>query len=228
MTSIEEKKSTKYSRRQHADYLAFTGKHLTKVYPNGLRLLSSNYDPIPHWFGGAQMVSLNHQTNTNPMLLNRALFETNGSCGYVLKEATITHKGRTFRRCHLHVTILSAIYLPELRTGDVIDPFVELRLFGANAYQGRHYHTKIIKNNGFNPEWNTRFRFRIAKRNLRLTFLRLRVKHNNHFASDTVVAQQMLAVEHLAEGYRSVTLNDHKNSKLELTKLFVKIEKRYI
>lgn len=37
-------------------------KYLLRVYPSGYRFTSSNYDPIPYWKRGAQMVSLNWQT----------------------------------------------------------------------------------------------------------------------------------------------------------------------
>lgn len=37
-------------------------KYLLRTYPSGYRLSSSNYDPIPYWKRGAQMVSLNWQT----------------------------------------------------------------------------------------------------------------------------------------------------------------------
>ena len=37
-------------------------KYFLRVYPSGYRLTSTNYDPIPYWKRGAQMVSLNWQT----------------------------------------------------------------------------------------------------------------------------------------------------------------------
>lgn len=37
-------------------------KFFLRVYPSGYRVTSSNYDPMPYWKRGAQMVSLNWQT----------------------------------------------------------------------------------------------------------------------------------------------------------------------
>lgn len=35
---------------------------LSRVYPKGQRIDSSNYNPIPFWNVGAQIVALNYQT----------------------------------------------------------------------------------------------------------------------------------------------------------------------
>ncbi len=44
---------------------------LSRVYPKGQRLDSSNYNPVPLWNAGCQMVSLNYQTPDKPMQLNQ-------------------------------------------------------------------------------------------------------------------------------------------------------------
>lgn len=51
----------------------------------GLRYDSSNYNPVPYWTVGCQMVALNYQTPGLPMQLNLGKFRDNGGCGYVLK-----------------------------------------------------------------------------------------------------------------------------------------------
>lgn len=52
--------------------------YLNRVYPKGQRLDSSNYDPVPMWNGGCQMVSLNYQTGDKFMQLNEGKFLQNG------------------------------------------------------------------------------------------------------------------------------------------------------
>jgi hypothetical protein len=59
--------------------------HLTRSYPKGSRVGSSNYDPTPGWNAGCQIVALNYQTAAQPMWLNLARFRLNRGCGYVLK-----------------------------------------------------------------------------------------------------------------------------------------------
>ena len=42
-------------------------------------------DPLPSWRMGAQMVSLNYQTNDTPVQISRALFALDNGFGCVLK-----------------------------------------------------------------------------------------------------------------------------------------------
>ena len=45
--------------------LACTERQFVRTYPVGTRIDSSNYDPIPLWNHGIQMVALNVQTPGN-------------------------------------------------------------------------------------------------------------------------------------------------------------------
>ena len=65
--------------------LKYNEKQLSRVYPKGSRLDSSNYDPIRMWNCGVQLVALNYQTPDKAMQLNEAMFMQNGKTGYVLK-----------------------------------------------------------------------------------------------------------------------------------------------
>ena len=44
------------------ELLACTERQFVRTYPAGTRIESSNYDPIPMWNHGIQMVALNIQT----------------------------------------------------------------------------------------------------------------------------------------------------------------------
>lgn len=63
-------------------------KHfLSRVYPNPMRIDSSNMNPQDLWKCGCQIVSMNFQTAGLMMDLNTAWFRQNGNCGYVLRPA---------------------------------------------------------------------------------------------------------------------------------------------
>ena len=47
---------------------------MSRVYPGGLRVSSSNFDPFPFWEAGMQMVALNFQSNEMQLRANRSLF----------------------------------------------------------------------------------------------------------------------------------------------------------
>lgn len=44
------------------EFLLYNRKALSRVYPKGQRMESSNYDPYPLWAVGCHMVALNFQT----------------------------------------------------------------------------------------------------------------------------------------------------------------------
>ena len=53
------------------------------------RLDSSNFNPMPFWCLGVQLVALNYQTPDRAMHLLRGLFLANGRSGYILKPACL-------------------------------------------------------------------------------------------------------------------------------------------
>lgn len=44
------------------DFLQYNRRALSRIYPKGQRVESSNYDPYPLWAVGCHMVALNYQT----------------------------------------------------------------------------------------------------------------------------------------------------------------------
>mmetsp|Transcript_13176 Transcript_13176/g.15209 ORF Transcript_13176/g.15209 Transcript_13176/m.15209 type:complete len:329 (+) Transcript_13176:172-1158(+) len=64
---------------------SYSKRHLIRVFPGGIRITSSNFDPIPAWLGGCQIVALNYQKFGRKVWLNQGKFRMNGGCGFVLK-----------------------------------------------------------------------------------------------------------------------------------------------
>ncbi|XXG95783.1 hypothetical protein Hte_002054 [Hypoxylon texense] len=58
-------------------------EYLMRTYPSGMRIGSSNLDPLPFWRKGIQIVALNWQKWDEGMMLNEGMFA--GTGGYVLK-----------------------------------------------------------------------------------------------------------------------------------------------
>ena len=64
-----------------------------RVYPAGMRIDSSNFNPVSVWSCGIQMVAMNYQTITDANLhLHSAMFS--GTPGYVLKPQVINPRER--------------------------------------------------------------------------------------------------------------------------------------
>lgn len=86
MSSFPETKAEKYFLQQETRlFVRYHRNQISRVYPKGQRLDSSNYNPVPLWNTGSQMIALNYQTPDKPMQLNQAKFRDNGACGYILK-----------------------------------------------------------------------------------------------------------------------------------------------
>lgn len=63
MSSFPETKAEKFATRSKGKrFLQYNRRQLSRVYPRGQRLDSSNYDPLPMWLCGSQLVALNFQT----------------------------------------------------------------------------------------------------------------------------------------------------------------------
>lgn len=63
MSSFPETKAEKFATRARGKrFLQYNRRQLSRVYPRGQRLDSSNYDPLPMWLCGSQLVALNFQT----------------------------------------------------------------------------------------------------------------------------------------------------------------------
>lgn len=63
MSSFPETKAEKYvNKTKGKKFLQYNRLQLSRIYPRGQRLDSSNYDPFPMWLCGSQLVALNFQT----------------------------------------------------------------------------------------------------------------------------------------------------------------------
>eukprot|EP01119_Soliformovum_irregulare_P023275 TRINITY_DN8110_c1_g2_i1.p1 TRINITY_DN8110_c1_g2~~TRINITY_DN8110_c1_g2_i1.p1 ORF type:complete len:973 (-),score=258.80 TRINITY_DN8110_c1_g2_i1:173-3091(-) len=196
MISLSEDQTKKFLEKSPAKFAEFNRDQFCRVYPKGTRVDSSNYDPNPGWNAGCQIVALNFQTWGDMMWLNRGKFLNNGNSGYILKPAPLLasenfswdpKNPKIFGKIrNLTVKILSGRTFPKTSNGtkgEVIDPFVIVRMHGLPG-DSRSYQTGMIKNNGFNPEWNETFSFPILYSELAtLVFV---VKDQDTVRDDTV------------------------------------------
>lgn len=120
-------------------------KYLTRVYPSGFRLRSSNFDPNKFWRRGVQMAALNWQTYDIGMQMNQAMFAAGTDrTGYILKPESLRLPAPEFagqkrkmerRLVRFSVDVVSAQQLPRPRTigpEDNINPYVEIEMFSAD------------------------------------------------------------------------------------------------
>lgn len=94
MFSVSEKTARKIAKESPLDFIKHNRTHLSRVYPVGTRLTSTNYLPHEYWALGCQLVALNWQTSDLGYLINCAMFARNGRCGYVLKPEVLRTKAK--------------------------------------------------------------------------------------------------------------------------------------
>jgi Ca2+-binding EF-hand superfamily protein len=177
--------------------------HLTRSYPKGSRVGSSNYDPVPGWIAGCQLVALNYQTASEPMRLNLALFKLNQGCGYVLKPSFIIdpEAAASPQGIKLHVTVIRGGGLPS-QTQDVIDPYVQVRVVGWRT-DTMDTKTRALCDNGLDPTWNETFSFPLLAPEIDFLVIAL---WDKDVTSDDLVASYTLPVRAIKPGFRAVPL----------------------
>uniref|UniRef100_A0A3P9NVM4 1-phosphatidylinositol 4,5-bisphosphate phosphodiesterase gamma n=1 Tax=Poecilia reticulata TaxID=8081 RepID=A0A3P9NVM4_POERE len=230
MSSFPETKAEKFATRARGKrFLQYNRRQLSRVYPRGQRLDSSNYDPLPMWLCGSQLVALNFQTPDKPMQLNQALFLLGGSSGFVpqpdiMRDDTFD----PFDKDTLHVEpitlqlqVLGARHLPK-NGRSIVCPFVEVEICGAD-YDGFKCKTDVVADNGLNPVWVQR-QFVFDIHNPTFSFLRFTVFEEDMFSDPNFLAQATYPVRLLRTGYRSVPLKNSYSEELELASLLVHIE----
>ncbi|KAM6163853.1 LOW QUALITY PROTEIN: 1-phosphatidylinositol 4,5-bisphosphate phosphodiesterase gamma-1 [Rhynchocyon petersi] len=231
MSSFPETKAEKYvNKTKGKKFLQYNRLQLSRIYPKGQRLDSSNYDPLPMWICGSQLVALNFQTPDKPMQMNQALFMAGGHCGYVLQPGTMRDEAfdpfdksslRGLEPCAICIEVLGARHLPKNGRG-IVCPFVEIEVAGAE-YDNTKQKTEFVVDNGLNPVWPAKpFHFQIS--NPEFAFLRFVVYEEDMFSDQNFLAQATFPVKGLKTGYRAVPLKNNYSEDLELASLLIKID----
>ncbi|PVD29972.1 hypothetical protein C0Q70_09233 [Pomacea canaliculata] len=199
---------------------------MMRTYPAGMRIDSSNFNPVIFWAFGIQMVALNYQTEDTAIALNTAMFEQNGRCGYVLKPSVMWDKSHVMYNHFnpwdkefegLHATIftlhvISGQYVCNSYTANVQ---VEVEVIGIPVDCAKQK-TKVVPKNALNPIWNDIFTFQIMFADM--AFLRFMVIDTN---TGHMVSQRVVSFHSLRPGYRHLRLRSPSNQPCELATLFI-------
>ena len=247
MHSFNENKVRALARKtDRLQWAIFNQSHMSRTYPAGSRIDSSNYLPILPWTLGCQMVSLNFQTPDTGLLLNDGRFRENGGCGYVLKPDELLQLQTPARKkppkpLKLTIRVLSGHCLPKPRKKDntsrggdrCIDPYVRVAVFDVKngvKEDAVTYQTGVVYNNGFNPIWNEgRMRFTVENWVSAMVQLTVFDKASPP-SSDEFVATAAIPISCLREGLRSVKLTDATNTRsgaLDFASLLIDVKKSW-
>ncbi|VBB27369.1 unnamed protein product [Acanthocheilonema viteae] len=165
--SMNESRAYELVKEDPIEFVNHNKRQITRVYPKGKRVDSSNFWPIKFWNCGCQMTAINMQTPDIPFQMNVAFFEQNGRSGYVPKPSLMRKADAKFNPFEMHtmdlvvpaylsVTIISAQMLSfacEKRPST----YAEVNFYGhfndLSRFSKRKYRTRIVMDNGINPNY---------------------------------------------------------------------------
>ncbi|KAI4802336.1 hypothetical protein KUCAC02_020184, partial [Chaenocephalus aceratus] len=162
MSSFNESVGLGYLKTNAIEFVNYNKRQMSRIYPKGGRVDSSNYMPQIFWNAGCQMVSLNFQTPDLAMQLNQGKYEYNGSCGYLLKPDFMRRSDRMFDpfsetpvdgviAATCSVQVFSGQFLSDKKIGT----YVEVDMYGLPTDTIRkEFRTRMVMNNGLNPLYN--------------------------------------------------------------------------
>ncbi|NXY22257.1 PLCZ1 phosphodiesterase, partial [Atrichornis clamosus] len=229
--SIGESLARKLVKNSAKEFISHTRRFITRIYPKGTRMSSSNYNPQEFWNVGCQMVALNFQTPGTQMELQDGKFLDNGGCGYVLKPEFLRDPNARFtpqnvggysKPMSLSIRLISGHQLPpsSLSKTNKADPLVQIEIYGVPEDQAKKK-SSVVKSNAFSPKWNETFSFTIQVPELAL--IRFCVEDEITLVNNEFLGQYTLPVMSLNTGYRNIPLMSREGIRLESASLFAHV-----
>lgn len=227
MSSFVETKGMDTMKNFPTEFVEYNKNQMSRIYPKGTRVDSSNYMPQVFWSVGCQMVALNFQTLDLPMQLNMGVFEYNGGSGYLLKPEFMRRTDKNFDPFTdtrvdgivantVKVKVISGQFLTDKKVG----AYVEVDMFGLPTDTKRKYRTKTSNGNSLDPVWDDEM-FVFNKVVLpTLASLRIAVFEEN----GKFIGHRILPVSAVRPGYHYINLKTELNQPLFMPSLLVYTE----
>ncbi|XP_056423817.1 1-phosphatidylinositol 4,5-bisphosphate phosphodiesterase beta-1 isoform X2 [Hyla sarda] len=228
MSSFVETKGLEQLTKSPVEFVEYNKMQLSRIYPKGTRVDSSNYMPQVFWNAGCQMVALNFQTIDFSMQLNMGMYEYNGKCGYRLKPEFMRRPDKHFDPFTettvdgivantLSVKIISGQFLSDKKVGT----YVEVDMFGLPVDTRRKaFKTKTSQGNAVNPVWEEEPI--VFKKVVLPSLACLRI--SAYEEGGKFIGHRILPVSAIRPGYHYICLRNEKNVPLTLPAIFVYID----
>ncbi|CAL4127978.1 unnamed protein product, partial [Meganyctiphanes norvegica] len=224
MSSFSESMALAYLKNQAVDFVNYNKRQMSRIYPKGARVDSSNYMPQIFWNAGCHMVALNYQTPDLPMQLNCGKFEYNGNCGYLIKPDFMRLADKQFDPFsesavdgivakEISVKVIAGQFLSDKKVGT----YVEVDLYGLPTDTIRkEFRTGVIPGNALNPQYcDDAFTFR------KVVLPDLAVLRFGVFdEGGGFLGQRILPLDGLQNGYHHISLRTEGNFPISLAMLF--------
>uniref|UniRef100_A0A8D2IPR2 1-phosphatidylinositol 4,5-bisphosphate phosphodiesterase gamma n=1 Tax=Varanus komodoensis TaxID=61221 RepID=A0A8D2IPR2_VARKO len=205
--SFVETKAESIVKQKPTDLLKYNQKGLTRIYPKGQRVDSSNYDPFRFWFCGSQMVALNFQTPGKNFFMEvlTAAWLNLSSCLFVWD---------------------CSVGLLDLTCADLGLTSVDYSMFIVVTLKLQiHF---VTDDNGLNPVWASQEQVKFEIYDPNLAFLRFVVYEEDMFSDPNFLAHATFPIKGIKSGFRAVPLKNGHSEDLELASLLVYCEMQQI
>ncbi|XP_047270767.1 phosphoinositide phospholipase C 2 isoform X3 [Capsicum annuum] len=210
--SLSEQELERAVDTRGKEIIRFTQQNLLRIYPKGIRVDSSNYDPLVGWMHGAQMVAFNMQGYGRSLWLMHGMFRANGGCGYVKKPDLLLRAGSNNEVFNpttnfpVKTTLKVTLYMGDgwdkdfdqthFDTYSPPDFYAKVGVAGVPADEVKNK-TKTMDDNWI-PSWDEQFEFPLTVPELAL--LRIKVLDYNLSDKDEFAGQTCLHVAELRQG----------------------------
>ena len=228
MSSFDEANAVSLLKEFPTEFVKYNKRQISRIFPRGTRLDSSNFIPQVFWNAGCQLVALNYQTLDLPMQLNLGIYEYNKRCGYLRKPVFMTREDRVFDPFAdtpvdgivpgtVSIQILSGQFLTDKHVGT----YVEVDMYGLPCDTVRRkFRTRVVPNNGICPQFNDEpFVFKQVVLP-DLAALRIAVFEE----SGRLIGHRVIPVKGIRPGYRHMSLRNEAGQFLTLPTLFVHVK----
>eukprot|EP01018_Ginkgo_biloba_P000727 Gb_02010 [translate_table: standard] len=239
--SLSEPQLEKVASSHPTDVIKFTRKNFLRIYPKGIRVDSSNYNPLIAWMHGAQMVAFNMQGYGRQLWLVHGFFRANGGCGYVKKPEFLLPNANGSENDDQYIFYPKAtrpvktklkvkIYMGDGWNQDFkkthFDKYSPPDFYTRVGIAGVPADTIMKKTrtieDDWTPSWDEEFDFPLTVPELAL--LRIEVHEYDMSEKDDFGGQTCLPVAELKSGICAVPLFSKKGERYKAVRLLVRIE----
>lgn len=179
-------------------------RRIRRIYPRGVRLSSSNLDPLKQWRSGSQIVCLNWQKFDFGMQLNEAMFA--GTPGWVERPSRLT--GVSERKVKLTCDVIGISSMPRPKEHTEFTAYVHAELFNHSKnldWRSKHFKCKNVPDDdGADVMWDGRFEWEFEEDDL--TFIRLRILRHEVLSKDEEMLVFCARLYDLAQDWRFIHL----------------------
>ncbi len=163
MSSFAESKANKFVAKAPVDFVDYNKRQFARIYPNGGRVASTNFNPHLYWNAGCQLVALNYQTDGVPLQMSIGKYEMNGRCGWNLKPNVyrLDEEGQfnpfnvevleNVEALNVSIKVISGRYLGPKG----MQPQVSIEMHGLPSDTHKDFSTRPFRGKGMLAEWKS-------------------------------------------------------------------------